>query len=171
MEEDHRLHIPSPAGVKCWEHFVPLIPSYITLLSPTIPTSFGDASADFSYCSWVSHYCTQQTQSQSLALGFLPVLHPGLWPGSSEMLPSSLLCAACFPIFSSPKHSFPNPYSAIHTSPFSFYILQPTFTVSLPLNFLSLLFPVKLAITSSFLSLSLFLVAWRWTPPSTPVYF
>lgn len=79
------------------------------------------------------------------------------------MLPSSLLCAACFPIFSSPKHSFPNPYSAIHTSPFSFYILQPTFTVSLPLNFLSLLFPVKLAITSSFLSLSLFLVAWRWT--------
>lgn len=63
--------------------------------------------------------CTQQTQAQSLALGFSPVFIL-VWLGSFKMLPSSPLPAACFPIIRSPKHLFPNPYSATHTSPFCY---------------------------------------------------
>lgn len=125
--------VPSPARVKCWDHFVQLIPSYVTLFPPTLPTLFGDTSANFSCCFWVSSYCTKQTQLQSLAFGFSPVLHPGLCPGSSEMLPSSPLPAACFPIISSPKHSFPKAYSATHTSPF-FYLIAHFYSIS-PIEF------------------------------------
>lgn len=131
--------------ISCWHEMLGTVYTVDCILpylaSPPLPTLFGDASAGFSCCFWFSCYCTQQTQPQSLPLGFSPVLHPGLHPGSSEMLPSSPLSAAHFPVISSPKHSFPNPYTVTHTSPFYFFILQTTFTVSLPLKFLSLLFP------------------------------
>lgn len=57
-----------------------------------------------------------------------------------------------------------------HLSLFFFYLTAYLYHIS-PLNSLSLPFPVKPAITSSFLSLFLFLPAWTWSPPSTPVYF
>lgn len=141
------------------------------LASSSLPALFGDASADFSCCFWVSCYCTLQAQPQSLPLGFSPVLHPGLCAGSSEMLPSSPLPAACFPVISSP-----NTHSQIPTqppTPFPFFYLTANLycisAIEIPLS--SLPFSVEPAIISSFLSLFLFLLTWRWTPPSTPFYF
>lgn len=106
---------------------------------------------------WFSHtvpgfspYCTQQSQAQSPSLGFPPVLHPGLWLGSSELLP--LLASQASALPNAHSHI---PYPATCTSRF-FFSSQPTVPVSLPCNFLSLPFPVKPAITSSFLSLPLF---------------
>lgn len=154
--------------MKCWEHSVQLIPSCVTLLPPTLPTSFGDPSADFSCCFWVSHAAPNR-----LKLSLLPLASP---LSSSWSDWEALKCSHPhhYLLLASQSSGLLNTCSQIPTqllTPLPFVILQVTFTVSLPLNFLSLPFPVKPAITSSFLSLPLFLVDWRWIPSSTPVYF
>lgn len=104
----------------------------------------------FSYCSWVFPLL-HPTVSGSVSLPWLPPC-PSSWSVTRKLWTAPTVG---FPSFSSPECSFPHPLpSYLHLS--LFFSSQPTVPVSLPCNFLSLPFPVKPAITSSFPSLPLF---------------